>query len=331
MKVNPRLSELIFLAVLIISAVVIFYLQFQIPANETTDRERFLFNGIEFGFSLGIGFYLQKIESRRQYLSELKRFAISAYRRITDIGKIVNRLQSEINPLIAQVDNNNEIQTINAYISALSLTIDSSISDWVDIIGDELHTIDRITQLQEEKKILDMNGLPKSGELSINKFNKLDKQIEELKELLPDSLKLSMRSVDIPSQLDNQVKLLQDLHYRDNGLVLNVVGGHGHGDTDWEDINIGDKFVSNLLYSGGIDVFDENRRLIGRILNTFGQGNYDDFGLALKGCYGDCKLELEAIYLSKVSSLSADSTEDKKVYIYNGLKLKVLNPPNKTS
>ena len=59
-------------------------------------RELIFFNLINFICLTGMGWCLQSLYSKKQYQNELKRYAISAYRRIHDIFESVSVLKSSI-------------------------------------------------------------------------------------------------------------------------------------------------------------------------------------------------------------------------------------------
>src|SRR3972149_784061 len=86
--------HLIFLAVTLIASVALFALE--ILSVERSPLNDALFGGLEFLLALATGLLLQRIASREEFLRSLRQYAISAYRRITDIKKSTARLQAHM-------------------------------------------------------------------------------------------------------------------------------------------------------------------------------------------------------------------------------------------
>ena len=68
----------------------------EISTAGTTPREASLFRALEFIAAIVLGWLLQRIAAREEFSKSLREYAISAYRRISDIQKSVERFRSEI-------------------------------------------------------------------------------------------------------------------------------------------------------------------------------------------------------------------------------------------
>src|ERR1700730_15326474 len=86
----------------------------------------------------------------------LKKFAISAYRRIADIERMVERLHTEVREMISDAPKSEitNLRIVDAIVSDTGQLVRSSISAWADVIGEELLAIERIKRLEHEKELL---------------------------------------------------------------------------------------------------------------------------------------------------------------------------------
>lgn len=122
----------------------------------------------------GIGFYSQKIASK----NDIKSYVRSSFRRIRDIHKSILRIHKEID--FRNIDDSYQLKLtlarVQVYIIGLLDTTNSSMHDWVGIIGEELELIKQIDLLEKELNQKD---------LSPTRREELTSQIEELSASLP--------------------------------------------------------------------------------------------------------------------------------------------------
>jgi hypothetical protein len=165
-----------------------------------TDREKGIFSAVEFILAIGIGWQSQRIASREEFQKSLKQFAFSAYRRINDIYKSVIRLNNEIGKmrLTYPKEKMHELDLLRSIIDVMNYTIQSSISDWYDIIGEEVRKKERIEELQKERVSLEAqlspsaspsaspSPSPSANEPEVNqRLKELEREIEQLRSEIP--------------------------------------------------------------------------------------------------------------------------------------------------
>lgn len=114
-----------------------------------------LLDALQFAFAIALGAIIQRILSSEDYQKGLRQFALSAYRRISDIKFSVSRLIKEVEQRRVGYPENqvHELDLINAIAENLDRTVQSSVDDWVDIIGDEIVTVRKIEKLQDEVRV----------------------------------------------------------------------------------------------------------------------------------------------------------------------------------
>ena len=112
-------------------AAVAFYVQ-GVPSDSGTvsPRETFLFNVVQFVLTLGFGWCLTRAASHNEFSISLKRFALSAYRRVADIDQMIDRLFSTLSRLREErgVESDHDLAIIEAIALDTKQTIRSSIA-----------------------------------------------------------------------------------------------------------------------------------------------------------------------------------------------------------
>ena len=145
-------TSLALLIAFLLSAVIIFYLEFTLKSQGPNDDK--LFRALEFFVSIGIGWTSQSIAAREELHRSLRQYALSAYRRILDIRRSVERMQSALSKAGKTLHEENQppVGVLGAIIDEMSDTVTSSALDWVDIIGPDLDKLQRIQELQERAR-----------------------------------------------------------------------------------------------------------------------------------------------------------------------------------
>ncbi|MFN8434174.1 MAG: hypothetical protein U0V18_09135 [Anaerolineales bacterium] len=87
-KDNDKFDLVILIAILVFT-IIIFAWEILSPNSESTQKEEILFKAFEFALPIIIGWYLQKIQSRGEVNKSIKKLAVSAYRRIKDVEKLL--------------------------------------------------------------------------------------------------------------------------------------------------------------------------------------------------------------------------------------------------
>jgi hypothetical protein len=314
--------EIIVAVALGVMAIAAFFFQATTLDDKTTQKEAALFNIVQFILTIGFAWFSTRAISRAEFENNLRRFAVSAYRRISDIQRMIRRLQSEVsNTLNSDNDvDSSDFRVIEAIAMDTIEVVKSSDSDWADIIGEELLAIEKIRHLEKEKEELfsdKTGGQLKNGNAS--DLSDIEKQISELSKLIPASL-----SVEISSELVDDFnpshagQWLERQHRDMDGLVLRVVAGGSYiveGDVS---TLTKDNQLFSLREEKGFNVEDASALLWGRILNPTPL-KYDQFVSAIEKCYGTKRLSLEF--------MEVDRTENRDEELWCWYKVKVVSEP----
>lgn len=178
-----------------------------------TDRENNLYQIAIAITLLFMGTYLGRIISS----SENIKSATSAFRRILDIERVVNR-QFQLLSKLGEEDTiiRSDIGILLEQNYSLADTIKSSRLDWSDIIGEVIINTDRILEL-ENSKILYLGDTKKIAQLS--------SEIAQLKERLPYAIKAGISPKPSLPQMyivDTIVDFFKKTLNDEHKLILNV-------------------------------------------------------------------------------------------------------------
>jgi hypothetical protein len=183
--------DVIILVLLLVATIATIILQILFSSPTSTKVETSLFSILQFIFSLAFSWVLARISLRSEFQESQKKFAISAYRRIIEINNAVNRLISRTTSHMGKVENStdHELDVITEIGIGIRESIRSSISDWADIIGDEIETVNKIQTIREKQSLENLN--PAAFETDENQPDENDAVVEKLISTLPKSLKIS--------------------------------------------------------------------------------------------------------------------------------------------
>lgn len=326
-KTERRVSpfEVIAASVLGLLAVLCFIVQMSTFSAKTTTLETALFNTLQFILTIGFAWFSSRAITRNEFERSLKQFGISAYRRISDIEKMISRLQTETNDMIARLpqDDHNELRIISAIVADTNQVVKSSINDWVDVIGDELISIEKIRRLESEKIEIRTTQDICNNQAEDNKALKdIESQINELKANLPPILRVATedeKNKDSEKSLLRVAEWLSGKHSEESGLLIRVVAGEHYSPS----ITVTDFPPNRQLYiekvgDRGLDVMDDNGVIWGRVLNPL-PIEYDNSAKALEKCYGKAKLSIEFMKILKTYESSGGN--------YFHYSVKVLDQP----
>jgi hypothetical protein len=226
--------------------------------------------------------------SRREFEQNLKRFAIGAYRRITDIEAMVDRLRVRLQN---EVRGSTNVTTSTDFIAfALEdalLVIRSSTADWADVIGNELLALDAIDRLKREKSELEAGeAIEESLRTVDQKIQGINTTIEQITQRLPPDLQLSSRRKQSGELArEHRAKWMRRQHEASQGLRLRVIaGGQWRCDGDVTKLTP-EKELSIEITADGADIRDDNGIVLGRAMNN-SPLDYDEFEQALTDCFG---------------------------------------------
>jgi hypothetical protein len=185
------------LIVLILLSALVFYLELSSTPTSITYREEIFKKIIEFSLSIGIGWFIQKIISEEESQKSLKKFALSAYRRIIDIQSTLSRLINTIQAIRNRYpeDKQNELDTIMGMALGIKDTVSSSSADWIDILGEDLKKKGRIEQLEIEEMKLNVLSVEKENKEEIKlRIKELREEIDNIRSDLPTMLQANLNS-----------------------------------------------------------------------------------------------------------------------------------------
>jgi len=142
--------DLVFTLAVLAGSILLFSLEIASP--ERTQLNDALFGALEFILVLAAGLLIQRVASREEFQRSLKQYALSAFRRISDIKRSTDHLRSQLDRVRAQYsrDRTSDLDGVSAVVSELATTVNSSVLDWIDIIGEEIVSFERAQVLQHK-------------------------------------------------------------------------------------------------------------------------------------------------------------------------------------
>jgi hypothetical protein len=260
--------------------------------SQTTKLETALFNLLQFVLTMGFSWFSSRAVSRADFEKSLKRFAISAYRRVADIEQMMARLQRELRRMSTTElpSKSSDMLLLEAVVLDCTQVVRSSTFDWSDVIGDELLAVERLRRLQRERDVL-TSEVPQDKEAQTEVAEakqKLEHQIAQIRASLPPSLRFQQETTARSSQaaLFAATWIARE-HERDNGLILTVVTGDIYPkDRERRTLSKGETLLAHKTEDGSINVLDSHGRHLGRLQNTTPL-TYNEFANAFTICYGD--------------------------------------------
>lgn len=113
-----------------------------------TQRELVLVNAIQFIATMWFTWTVANISAEQSFQQTQKKFALSAFRRIKEIESSVERLLKRVD-LKARGKRRTttiELEPLKEIAFSLRATVQSSKSDWADVIGEEIKALEKIEQ-----------------------------------------------------------------------------------------------------------------------------------------------------------------------------------------
>lgn len=214
-SVNELNTNTILSVVFGAGAILIFMLEI-IYSNNATTLETSLFSTLEFGFSIGLGWTLQKIDSKRQFQESLRAYGFSAHRRIKDIEKALIRLQNKIIVMTKRsaTETIREIEGLELIVEGIMDTAKSSMVDWADVIGDDVKKQEQLQELEKQYQQLSMKDEGQSQELSV-----LKNKIEELRSDIPMLLGMGDAKPLSEYETPEVLRKILEHEYYENGQI----------------------------------------------------------------------------------------------------------------
>ena len=91
MKEKPSIFEWVAFWLFVALEIIILVLRIISPTAISNQTENVLYSAFEIILSLYIGYFIQRVDSMKQFEDRLKQYGFSAYRRIMDIRKSIDR------------------------------------------------------------------------------------------------------------------------------------------------------------------------------------------------------------------------------------------------
>ena len=278
-----------------ILAVVTLIIQISRCGAEASHTETTLFGILQFVFSIAFAWMLARASSKEEFADSQRQFAIAAYRRIREIERTTFRLVQRIHDkrLDCSQELEHELDVIQEVTASLLTTSRSSISDWADIIGDEIATIEKLERLRNKQLGFGQappEHLSGAGSRTISKVNELKDRLEEwqakvdaLMEKLPASLQVMERDEDDDDRARIEMEIAAWQELEDHGkLILN---GFWEPDAELEkDIrtcSVGASCAVTRAVVGSrrgvIALRDNDGKTAGIVTNKYGYSDYATF------------------------------------------------------
>lgn len=292
-------------AILGILTLLAFVFQVTSLNNATSKLETTLFNILEFVLSLGFGWVLTRMVTQEEFEKSLKRFALSAYRRIVDIERATNRLKDAVETMRKRhpPDSYCELDIVHAVVVNTRQTLKSATADWADVIGEELATLKKIQDLEEKKEEILVQEPVAAGQ---EQLEELQRQITELIIALPFSLRYEATK-ESTFDIDEAADLLREKHLKQKGLRLKAFWDPAF-EHDPQDLKPGDKVrvatddVADRV--GCLTVKDQGERSVGVVTNPlpgllFKRSSYPDFVTAVQRAFGKSHYSAEIVSIDE--------------------------------
>lgn len=150
-----------------------------------TQVETTLFSILQFLFSLSFSYILTKMSLKKEFEESQQKFAIAAYRRIKEIQRSIERVLERTKPnreMTTEVKH--EMDVIKNMVLGILDSVNSSTSDWADIIGNFIGKIEKIEELKSKAE-----SQSEANETTIADQPNVTEEINKLREELPVSLR----------------------------------------------------------------------------------------------------------------------------------------------
>lgn len=318
--------ELIVTGILGVFSIVTFGLHISWSDKPLTEHETALFSILEFVLTLGFGWFSTRAISRMEFNENLKRFAISAYRRVADVNQLLIRLQDSSRRIARAYEGlGAELTTIEAIAADASQLVQSSISDWSDVIGEEQVFREKLGRLERDRALLRFEISTDTARPDAQRMlRRLNQEIDALIESNRAHIRYEIQRAYTEHDDRHAAGWIAREHRKQGGFRLHVVvGDKYHQERGENSIKQGEVLrLNNVKQSDGaiaIDVIDEHGANIGRMQNGSPLG-YDDFMAAMEICYGNFPISAQVVKV-----IEGEVRSDGRYYSW--VEIKVLREP----
>ncbi len=314
LKSKTSITEIVPTITLAILSISTIALEIIFTNQNTTKIETTLFGILEIVFTVGFSWLLAKHSYRKDFEERQKSFAVAAYRRILEIERAINRLLERVTTKmnVANGELKLELDVIKEITTGLCDTTLSSVSDWSDIIGEEINKIREIETVRREEQSL-KSQIYETQHLSSNAESEYQEKIKELEMLkrsliksLPNNLQVVASSEKVRNDSAGTFFRRLKSIYEEKGS-FQVEGFWADGDDKGFVGNLEDIKPGNILTVAISDlqkrescfiVFDKNKQPVGMLFNqihTWGStmDGYDAFTSIIVRTIKSSKFEIE--------------------------------------
>lgn len=290
--------------------------------DDMSKIEGTLFNILQFVFSVSFAWVLSKSSSEKEFIKSQKKFAISAYRRILEIENTNIRLLNNITGYMNDFPKEyyHQMVVLEQTCQGIKDTVKSSISDWADIIGDEIKTISKIEGVKTVKESLALEKRtqkrtqkeqPEKDIILKNKIESLENDIALLYESLPAQLQIFEQDINNNiAEVNKWHDLLMDELLSTGQLELN---GFWEPNNGFEDLNCEELKGKEITIkpakvgsrSDALIAFTSSGKPFGVITNRVNL-NYDNFKKILVSIYDAKPIKAKFIDCEPKEECSSD-------------------------
>jgi hypothetical protein len=262
-----------------------------VPDTQTNSTAKILIEAWKVASSLSIAWFTQKYLSRIAYFGNLKDRALGAYRRISDIKKSVDMLDSEVGKTAASLEKTDKsyFRGIQFGIELIKVTVLSSMADWTDVIGEDLAKKDKLNDLQQIERSIETNVLD-NGELNkARKLEEIREEINRVKQTLPHLLRFENIGLENDFPRGGRVSPVIMQYFlksiMEKSAIYLTVESRGVDKNDFSDLKNREPFVVVEDVAAGnsyLVVHDSSGEWIGEVINPFDEVYKRDFIASLE-------------------------------------------------
>lgn len=288
-----KLGYVLFFLAVVTLVVHLFRITSTMSQTETT-----LFGILQFVFSIAFAWILSRASCKKEFEENQRNFAIAAYRRILEIEQGILRIRERISIEKSKCANElyyKELELIEEIARRIQSTTRSSISDWSDIIGDEIATIEEMEKIQSQRD--DIKRDPVNINEALESIKKSTKEIERLREKLPISLRTT--ETELEKEKFEKAMVLRLIHNELLDYKSLVLLGFWSPEPEFKfdaDIRIYSPQSQFFIERCGIDngngplaLRTSDGKLVGRMTNKYLASSYDIFASLLCEVIGSNK------------------------------------------
>lgn len=285
--VKQNWLRLVVFILLLVGSIYLVYLQVSMDQRPTR-LEGSLLNVFQFFLSIGFTWILSQVVFETSYKASQKKLAIAAFRRIKEIERNIKRTQVYVNSAKQSDRKASEcLEVVDFSLINAKDTIRSSISDWEDVIGEELEVAEKIESLSTEKLEMSLNEeVQKNKDDNESRRDSIDEEIKNLKRKLPSTMR---RTITVYGRKEEKIEAVYNLgrtmledgcleldgFWSQDGEFMITPSRLSIGDT----IYVARGMAGNRI--GSIMAYDQDQNTFGVITNKSG-GAYDTFSEAME-------------------------------------------------